>query len=324
MIRSCALVSVIVPVYGTEKYLPACIESICNQSYKNLQIILVDDQSPDKCPEICDDYAQKDERIIVIHQQNKGVSGARNTGIKNAAGKFIMFVDSDDELYPNAVEILLQDALNYNADIASASTSLVTIDGNISCEYNDNQIYIYEGIEMIKQSLNYGRTIRSLHSKLFTKNIIKDMIFIEGHNINEDGYFMFQCYAKQPKNVQHNISLYKYFYRENSASRDKFSEKYFDMLYFCDLKMQYISRNMPHLIEEAKNMMVRTNILFLEVLCRTTDKQYRMYQNQSVKIVRQLFKYHKPINKHHKKLAWIVKIGLYPVYKVAVRFKYYR
>ena len=92
------LVSVIVPVYGTEAYLPACIDSIRNQSYQNLQIILVDDQSPDRCPEICDSYAQKDPRIQVIHQKNTGVSGARNTGLQHVTGEYILFVDSDDEL----------------------------------------------------------------------------------------------------------------------------------------------------------------------------------------------------------------------------------
>ena len=114
------LVSIIVPVYGTEAYLPACIDSIRNQSYQNLQVILVDDQSPDRCPEICDSYAQKDLRIQVIHQKNTGVSGARNTGLQHVTGEYILFVDSDDELFPNAVEILLHDAQEYGADIASA------------------------------------------------------------------------------------------------------------------------------------------------------------------------------------------------------------
>ena len=116
-----ALVSIIVPVYGTEAYLIACIESLCKQTYENIQMILVDDQSFDNCPQICDDYAKKDSRITVIHQENKGVSGARNTGLAHAIGEYVMFVDSDDELYSNAVEVLLGDALKYGADIVWAS-----------------------------------------------------------------------------------------------------------------------------------------------------------------------------------------------------------
>ena len=98
MITNNALVSIIVPVYGTEDYLPDCIESLQKQTYPHVEIILVDDQSPDGCPAICDAYAQKDPRIRVIHQKNTGVSGARNAGLDAATGDFVAFVDSDDEL----------------------------------------------------------------------------------------------------------------------------------------------------------------------------------------------------------------------------------
>lgn len=318
------LVSVIVPVYGTEEYLSSCIDSICKQSYQNLQIILVDDQSPDKCPEICDRYAQIDERILVIHQNNKGVSGARNTGIRNATGDYIMFVDSDDELYTNAIEILLSDAYMYKADIVSASKSIVAVDGCSRCLYDDNEIRIFEGTEMLEKSLKYERTTRSLHSKLFTKDIIHDLLFAEGHNINEDGYFMFECYAKLPKVIQHNVSVYKYFYRENSASRSVFSEKYFDMLYFCDLKMKYISEKYPFFIEYAKDMEVRTHLLFLDVLCRNADSKYKSIAKKSIEIVRKRFLRFHSISKHEKLMMFIVVLGLYPLYKVLYRKKYYK
>ena len=106
-----ALVSIIVPVYGTENYLSNCVESLLKQTYPQIEIVLVDDQSPDSCPAICDAYAQKDERVRVIHQKNKGVSGARNTGIDAATGEYFCFVDSDDTLEANAIEILLNDIL---------------------------------------------------------------------------------------------------------------------------------------------------------------------------------------------------------------------
>lgn len=324
MIKSNSLVSVIVPVYGTEKYLPACIESICNQSYKNLQIILVDDQSPDRCPEICDDYALKDNRIIVIHQKNTGVSGARNTGIRNVIGEYIMFVDSDDELYSDAVEILLQDALKYNADIVSAKKSSINKKGEIECNNNDGDISIYNGKKAIILSLEGDNNTNSACAKLFNSEFIRDIFFAERKNIHEDGFFIFQCYMRQPKLVQHNISVYKYNFRDNSNSRQIFSDKYLSMLYFCEQKECLISIVFPQYIDYVNNMKVRTHLQFLQVLCRTADKQYKKHQNQSVKIVRQLFKYHKPINKHHKKLSWIVRLGLYPIYKAVVRFKYYR
>lgn len=319
-----ALVSVIVPVYGAEAYLPACIDSICRQSYPYIQIVLVDDQSPDRCPDICECYAKKDSRIVVVHQENKGVSGARNTGISYATGDFIMFVDSDDELETNAVEILMQDILQYNADIASATKRIVLKDGTLKYLCEDGEICIYEGDEMIKRSLKYERTTRSLHAKLFSKRFIDNICFAEGHNINEDGYFLFECYTKCPKVVEHNVSVYKYFHRENSISRSVFSEKYLDMLYFCDLKMKYIREKIPAYIEIAKNMEVRTHILFLDVLCRNKDSKYKDIEKKCIKTIRKrCFKF-QPISKHERLVMIIAIFGLYSIYKKLVCFKYYR
>lgn len=324
MIKYDALVSVIVPVYGAEAYLPDCIESICKQSYKNLQIILVDDESPDKCPEICDNFAEKDDRIMVIHQENKGVSGARNTGLSYAVGDYLMFVDSDDELYPNAVEVLLNDVIKFGADIVSAKKELsdksvktVNLDEGLG-------INIYSGDEALLLSLNGDKNTNSVCAKLFKSEFIKGCLFEEGKNINEDGFFLFQCFLKRPILIQHDIYIYRYNCRENSNSRQTFSDKYLSMLYFCNLKKQMITDVFPQYTQQAYNMEVRTHLQFLQVLCRTNDKKYKETHKDSVKIIRSLYKYHRPIHEHHKKLAWIVAHGLYPVYKFLVRLKYYR
>ena len=317
-----ALVSIIVPVYGTESYLSDCVESLLKQTYSRIEIVLVDDQSPDSCPAICDAYAQKDERVRVIHQKNKGVSGARNTGIDAATGEYFCFVDSDDTLEANAIEILLNDILTYGADMSSASKGCVAADGSVQSQSVDGQISVYEGDEMIKRSLLYHDRTRSLHAKLFSRSLIEDIRFAEGHNINEDGYFLFECYAKKPKVVQHNVDLYRYYFRPGSASNSKFAEKYFDMLYFCNLKRAYIEKNMPEFLEHAYDMEVRTNLLFLQVLCRTNDKKYLDAQRQCIQTVRRLGKYHHPVNRHLKRLETIVCLGLFPLYKRVMRFKY--
>lgn len=318
------LVSIIVPVYGTEEYLPACIDSICRQSYQNLQIILVDDQSPDSCPEICDDYAKKDGRIVVIHQKNKGVSGARNTGLHYATGDYITFVDSDDELYPEAVGILLSDALKYKADIVSALKRFVDMNGRSDRSSENGECSVYCDEEPLLLSLKGDKNTNSACSKLFKSEFIKGIRFVEGKNINEDVFFVFQCYMRKPVLVQHNTAVYQYNTVEGSNSRQLFSEKYLSMLYFMECKKKLIRENFPQYIEEAYNMEVRTHLQFLQVLCRTNDKKYKALQKPSIDTVRRLYKYHKPINSHHKKLAWIVSHGLYPLYKMAVRFRYYR
>jgi len=319
-----SLVSIIVPVYGTEAYLPACIESIRKQTYTNLQIILVDDQSPDRCPEICDCYAQKDPRILVIHQENKGVSGARNTGMRYVNGQYLMFVDSDDMLYSDAVEIMLCDAADCNADIVSAMKNIADTNGKIVESVRDGAVNIYHEEKPLLLSLQGNRNTYSACAKLFKSSFVKGVIFEEGKSINEDGFFIFQCYLKNPVLVQHNVAVYQYNIRPGSGSRQAFSEKYLSMLYFCERKKKLIAERYPQFIEEAQNMEVRTNLQLLDVLCRTTDRKYRKLQKQCVNTVRKLYKYHKPINSHHKMQAWVVAHGLYPLYKWAVRMKYYR
>ena len=317
-------VSIIVPVYGTEAYLPACIDSIRNQSYQNLQIILVDDQSPDRCPEICDSYAQKDPRIQVIHQKNTGVSGARNTGLQHVTGEYILFVDSDDELYPHAVEMLLEDALEYGADIVSAINRIVSDKESVCAAGEDGKNTVIQGEDPFLLSLSGDPNTNSACAKLFKATLIRDVRFVEGKNINEDGFFIFQCYLKKPVLVQDNVAVYQYNSRPGSASRSAFSEKYLDMLYFCERKKGLIAKHCPQYTEQAHNMEVRTNLQLLDVLCRTVDRKYKPLEKQCVQTVRSLYRYHKPINDHHKLLAKVVKYGLFPLYKWAVRMKYYR
>ena len=319
-----SLVSIIVPVYGTEAYLPSCIESICNQSYKNIQIILIDDQSPDKCPQICDDYAQKDHRIQVIHQKNKGVSGARNTGIRYATGKYIMFVDSDDKLNLDAIALLLYEAERLDADIVSGTMKHSGKWENFNVGYTDIKKDVFCDDEFLLLSLKGESGTQSSCAKLFKKNIVNDIWFEEGKSIHEDGFFVFQCCLKKPLFIRLNVPIYQYNTRENSSSRQAFSDKYLSMLYFCERKKEIISATFPQYIDHLYNMEARTHLQLLDVLCSSTDKTYKDLQKICVKTVRKLKKYHIPVNSHHKKLAEIVTYGLYPVYKIIVRFKYYR
>ena len=113
------VISVIVPIYNVEEFLDECIQSIVDQTYQNLQIILVDDGSPDRCGEMCEDWARKDKRIEVIHKKNGGLSDARNAGLAEATGEFIAFVDSDDWIESQMYEVMLQTLINENADIVA-------------------------------------------------------------------------------------------------------------------------------------------------------------------------------------------------------------
>ena len=317
------LVSIIVPIYGAEIYLPACIESICNQTYKNIQIILVDDQSPDNCPKICDDYAKKDFRIKVIHQKNKGVSGARNTGLCNASGDYIMFVDSDDELRSDAVSVLLKDSLTFGADIVVSPLKTIETQSCAATEPKDDICDVYINDEALLYHLQSFCKLYSVCGALFKKKFIESIYFEEGKNINEDGFFMFQCCLKKPLLVYHNTYIYKYKRREDSCSRQRFSEKFLSMLYFCDKKKKLLSHYYPQYINEYKNIEMFTILQFLDIFCSSNEKKYyKDLEKKCINRVRELYTGHKSYNKHYMRLAWIVKYGLFPIYKMLIKLKY--
>jgi hypothetical protein len=129
---------------------------------------------------------------------------------------------------------------------------------------------------------------------------------------------------KEPVLVQHEVAIYQYNIRTGSGSRQEFSEKYLSMLSFCERKKELIAAHYPQYTEQVHNMEVRTNLQFLDVLCRTVDKKYKPLEKRCVQTVRSLYRYHKPINNHHKLLARVVTYGLFPLYKWTVRMKYYR
>lgn len=321
-----SLVSIIVPVYGTEAYLPMCIESILAQSYSNIQLILVDDQSPDRCPEISNEYAEKDSRILVVHQENKGVSGARNTGLRYVNGDYVMFVDSDDELFTEAVEVFLSDARKYDADIVSATIKTVNNGSELCNLTNDDSCSLLQGDEPLLLLLDEDFSTHSACSKLFRYDFVKDIQFEEGKHMGEDGFFMFMCYINNPRPrlVQHNIDLYKQNVRPGSSSRLKFSDRYLSMLYFFEEKKKYITSNLPQYVDKIPQMEVCVCLRLLDALCGTKEKKFRDLRRQSIKTVCKLHRYYRPINEHHKKLVWIVSHRLYFIYRAYVYIKYYR
>ena len=166
------LISVVVPVYNVEKYIDKCINSIINQTYKNLEIILVDDGSPDNCGKICDEYAKKDNRIKVTHKENGGVSSARNIGIKNATGDWLTFVDADDWIENNFVEQLLKIGNQENAEIVLCGYNRVN--RNNKCEVNaSGDKETFNSSEYLIKALNPQTGFGFCHMKLIKRNIIE-------------------------------------------------------------------------------------------------------------------------------------------------------
>ncbi len=212
-------ISLIIPVYKVEKYLNKCVESVVNQTYKNLEIILVDDGSLDSCPSICDEWAKKDERIIVIHQQNKGLSGARNTGIKSASGQYIGFIDSDDYIKYDMIELLYKAMEKYDAKIGMCSYNIEYEDSS----YIEKAAMPKEGVYSSTQALNLlleNKVIKNfVWNKLYNIRLFDDISFPQGKNF-EDIYVTYKLFLKAEKIAVINDGLYNYIQRKGSISKD--------------------------------------------------------------------------------------------------------
>ena len=210
------LVSIIVPIYKVEQYLRRCLDSIVNQTYTNLEIILVDDGSPDACPQICDEYAKKDKRIEVIHKKNGGLSDARNAGLEVCKGEYISFVDSDDWVDENYIDILINLAIAKNADI--------TIGENIQTKQalqkqnkeSTNKTYSSKDALIHLFNQNHIAFIVSW-GKIYKRNLFSTLRFPVG-KFHEDEFTTYILFYHSKKIVYTNRILYYYFRHSNSIT----------------------------------------------------------------------------------------------------------
>ncbi len=221
------LFSLVVPIYNVEPYLERCIESLVNQTYKNLEIILVDDGSPDKCPEICEEWANKDSRIKVIHKKNGGLGFARNSGLEIASGDFIAFVDSDDYLVTDAVQSCVLALAEHDSDTLLFGRYDAYPDGKVLEDYRRVTKKHYMGETVTNELLpwlfscgdGYGV---SACSKVFSNKLIKEhkMRFrSEREIISEDAYFCVDYFAKAQNVLVIPDRFYCYYKNEGSLSR---------------------------------------------------------------------------------------------------------
>lgn len=215
------MISIVVPVYNAEKYLKNCIESILSQSYSDIEVILVDDGSTDHSGSICDQIAIKDNRIKVIHQKNKGVSSARNAGLKECIGDWIMFVDADDELYVDSIEHLLGNVKD-DIDLVIGGYRQYSENGDVIYEVNDREILqmnSHAAIKLMYKSLYYNYQGYS-SNKLFRRDILMDNQIAFNDNIyyNEDRLFVVNYVIKCSNRIIYDTTpVYKYFVRDSGA-----------------------------------------------------------------------------------------------------------
>ena len=248
------LISVIVPVYKVEKYLKKCIESIISQTYKKLEIILVDDGSPDNCPKICDEYAKKDDRIKVIHKKNGGLSDARNYGIDIAKGKYICFIDSDDYISAKFIETLYDDIKSGDAKISSVGYKKVNDKYEQKLENQKNCLVFFNKEDAIKQLFLEDTFGNYAWNKLYDIDLFNGIKFPVEKKMEDLG-IMYLLFDKCDKISYNKNQLYYYVQREGSILHTLSKELLLDKLELSIKRYEYIKKSYPDMLENKKYIM---------------------------------------------------------------------
>ena len=233
------MVSIIVPVYKVEKYLCRCIESIIAQTLPDFELILVDDGSPDNCGVICDEYSKKDTRVKVIHKPNGGVSSARNVGLDAAKGDYIAFVDSDDWIHPQMLDILYHSIIQTDAGFCACKVKKVFDEDN---SWNADKVHdicvpqVYNGTDVLKDYfLKYSEKLKTfVYNKLYRRECFDNLRFDCQMGIYEDEMVALELIEAAEKVAFVNYDLYYYFQSENSLVRSKYNLKRLQT--FCSLQ----------------------------------------------------------------------------------------
>lgn len=259
-------ISVIVPVYNTEKYLDRCIRSIIDQTFSDFELILVDDGSKDNSGFICDEWEKKDSRIKVIHQKNAGAGAARNAGLDIAQGKYIGFVDSDNWIELNMYEVLHNMINKCSADVAMVK--MVNCKRYKKPSSHNHHVYNYS-IKDRRAMLEYffrihgeDASIIDIGPKLISKEILKGFQFIEG-TICEDAFASFDFIRHSLKTVTIDAPLYNYFQNPLGVTKSKVSEKDFEYIEAYKRILEIVRNNYPDFLHYAELNYLRSNFTVL-------------------------------------------------------------
>lgn len=286
------LLSVIVPIYNVERYLKRGVDSILAQNYPNMEIILVDDGSPDNCGKICDEYAKADKRIRVIHKENGGVSSARNAGLDVARGDYFSFIDSDDSILPNMYSTMIAALEDNNLDIVSCGVRRIknnkTKNKKIkNKDDGDGNLKIINGKEALINCL--ANDSAAIWNKVYTKKAIGTVRFPKGR-IFEDSVASYSFTANACKVGYIDRKFYNYYYNENSITQTSFKPKArWDYVLARKEAFDYCVEHKLPCIDECKSLYVKALLSCLTaVYANSNDEEKSYYKN---KIMPELIKY---------------------------------
>ncbi len=287
------LISVIIPVYNVEKYLKRCVDSIRKQTYTNLEIILVNDGATDNSGKICEEYAQFDPRIKVINKKNGGLSDARNAGIEMAQGKYLCFVDSDDWIAINCIEILEHNLVTTGADISIGQLISVKKYEEFYAS-NDGKVTLYDNEIAIEEYL-YQRISPSACGKLYKREIFEKLRYPKG-KLFEDVEVTYLAIKNAEKVVSVKTNIYAYFRRTGSIVTNQFRIEKMDYYYNTQKVLCWVKDEYPNLTEAAISRMVWAEVHLIVKMGNERSK----YQTENLMLWNDIKKYRKMICKNSK------------------------
>lgn len=310
------LISVIVPVYNVEKYLNRCVDSIINQTYKNLEIILVDDGSPDNCGNICDRYAEKDSRIKVIHKPNGGLSDARNAGISVANGSYITYIDSDDFVTKDYCEFLYNNIKKSKADISICKHYIMFEDGS-KINTGTGKKYLLNKEETFLKLLYSEDLDVSAWAKLYKRETTKNILFPKDR-LYEDSATTYKLIDKCERIIFESEPKYIYAVRKNSITTNSFNENKMDLILSTNEMCDFIEKEFPTL----KNACTRRRMYaYLSTLVQFTTCKIKKENKKYLKI---MWNYVKENRKEVLKDNRIPKRDKYALYASFMGFGFFK
>jgi glycosyltransferase involved in cell wall biosynthesis len=265
------LVSIIVPVYNVEPYLKKCVDSIISQTYDNLEIILVDDGSPDSCGKICDEYAANDERVKVVHKENGGLSDARNAALDIMHGEYVAFVDSDDWVLPNYIKDMYENLVKYGADISLSGTIYIYDNKkNIILAINKNE-GLYTQKEAVENLFYQKGIYPSAYSKLYKSELFKEIRYPKG-KLNEDSAVTYKLFCLCNKISYTNASNYCYLQRMGSIENSEFALNKMNAINIVEEMLGWINENKPEYKEAAICRFIGMNLRIFRLLIKSKEQ----------------------------------------------------
>lgn len=275
------MISIILPVYNLEAYIQRTLDALCAQTYKDLEIIAVDDGSNDNSGAILDEYAKHDSRVKVIHQANGGVSAARNTGIAAANGEYIGFCDGDDIPDPSMYERLLDNLLKYDADVSHCGMCTEGMDGHINYFYNTGKLYVHDHNEGLLELLKAEKVEPTLCDKLYKRELFKKLSFDATIKINEDLLMNAMLFKQAQKSIFEDVCLYHYIRHENSASKSAISDKHvFHPVIVRERILELCKDENPVIQAQAKHNYIHANISTYSLLTSSRAGNYSSFKKQ--------------------------------------------